>query len=80
VALAGERPPGTRGRGAAGDLVVGGDEEDRGDVEQRARAAEERQDEDRDADDDRVDAEVPTQAAGDAGDHPVGARPQQAPA
>jgi hypothetical protein len=62
---------------ARGHLVLGRDEQDGGEVEQRAGAAEERQDDERDADDDRVDAEVAAHAARHAGDDAVAAQPDE---
>ena len=66
------------GRAGAPASASFGHEQDGGEVEQRAGAAEERQDDERDADEDRVDGEVRAEAAGDAGEDAVAARAQEA--
>ena len=58
--------------------VVGGEQDEAGEVREQAEAAGEGEDHERDPDRERVDAEVLAEAAGDAADHRVGRRPRQA--
>ena len=54
-----------------------GDDERGGEVDEDSRAAEQREHDEPDAVEHRVDVEVAAEAAADAGDHPVGAAPAQ---
>ena len=56
--------------------LVGHDEHGRT-VDQQSRAAEEREHEEADAVEGRVDVEVAAEAAADAGDHPIGLAPAE---
>ena len=72
-----------RGAAAVGGLLarqrVGGHEQPGGDVAEHAGAAGERQHDEPDPEDDRIDVEVAAEAAGDAAQHAVGAGAGQLP-